>query len=326
MNNILWQNKNVLVTGGTGLVGSHIVEKLLDAKANVFIPYRSVNPKSYFITSEFNKKCVLAVCDLKDYERVMDVISRYEIEYIFHLAAQPIVPIAHVNPYETLQTNITGTINVLEAARHCLKVKSIVVASSDKAYGKSDILPYREDTHHVCGDHPYDVSKSCADLIAKMYYKTYGLPVTVTRFGNIYGAGDLNFNRIIPGAIMAAIKNIPLQIRSDGQMVREYVYVKDVASGYLLLGENIDKTKGEAFNFGSGQNYSVIGIVKKVSEIFGRPITMNILNETKNEIPEQYLSYDKINHLLGWAPQYKIDDALRETIFWYQKTFYEFDK
>lgn len=321
MDKLFWNKKNVLVTGGTGLVGGHIAEQLVWAGANVVVPYRSINPKSYFVSQKLNEKCVMAICDIKDYLRVADIISRYQIEYIFHLAAQPIVPIAYVNPYETLQTNISGTINVLEAARHCPHVAGIVVASSDKAYGKSDVLPYCEDTHFLRGEHPYDVSKSSADLIANMYHKTYGLPVAVTRFGNIYGAGDLNFSRIIPGAIISAIRGVPLQLRSDGKMLREYVYVKNVADGYILLAENIEQAKGDAYNFGSGERLTVLDAVKKVQEAIGKEIIIEILNNCQNEIGEQFLSYEKINKRFGWKPQHRIEEGLKETIDWYKEIF-----
>ena len=313
-----WKGRNVLVTGGNGLVGSHIVEELIKNNANVIVLIRSKNPKSYFFTNGLDKKTILAIGDLKDFKRVHDVISKYEIEYIFHVGAQPIVPTAIINPVETFETNINGTINVLESARSCKSVKGIIVASSDKAYGTSKELPYTEETA-LKGEFPYDVSKSCTDLLAQSYFKTYGLPLTIARFGNIYGAGDLNFNRIIPGTIKAGILNETLDIRSDGKMVREYLYVKDVADGYLMLCENINKSNGEAFNLSSGLKLSVIEVIEMISKIMGKKVKYKILNVAKNEIYEQYLSTEKIERFFDWHTKYSFEEGIKETIEWYEK-------
>ncbi|ODS40626.1 hypothetical protein BEH94_00255 [Candidatus Altiarchaeales archaeon WOR_SM1_SCG] len=313
-----WKGRNVLVTGGNGLVGSHIVKELLKNNANVIVLIRSKNPKSYFITEGMNKKTVLAYGDLKNFKRVYDVISKYEIEYIFHIGAQPIVQTAVINPVETFETNINGTVNVLESARLCNSVKGIVVASSDKAYGISKELPYTEETS-LKGIFPYDVSKSCTDLVAQSYFKTYGIPITIARFGNIYGSGDLNFNRIIPGAIKAALLNETLDIRSDGKMIREYLYVKDVADGYLMLCENINKSKGEAFNLSSGLKLSVIEVLERISEILDKKINYEILNTAKNEIYEQYLSTEKVENFFGWHTKYSFKGGIKETVKWYEK-------
>src|SRR5680860_52464 len=212
-----FKNKKVLVTGATGLVGGHIVEKLVTQGAVVFITRRSKDFRSYFMEKNLDQKTISAICDIKDCGRVFDVVSKYEIEYIFHLAAQPIVPTAFINPREALETNIMGTVNILEAARNCPNIKGVVLASSDKAYGKK--CDKADETNPMAGNHPYDVSKSCADLIARTYASTYGLPVAVSRFGNIYGPGDLNTNRIIPGIMKAIIFDETLEIRSDGTFI-----------------------------------------------------------------------------------------------------------
>lgn len=311
--------RNVLITGATGLVGSHLAEKLVAQGAKVFITYRSTNPFSYFAEKELAQKVVSANCDIKDYDRVFDVIAKYEIEHIFHLAAQPIVATSFINPRETFATNIIGTMQVLEAARHCPRVKGVVVASSDKAYGKkcdnaSEYAP-------MAGDHPYDVSKSCADLIARAYAKTYDLPVAVSRFGNIYGPGDLNLNRIIPGIMKAIIFKETLEIRSDGQFIRDYVYVKDVVGGYLLLMEKMEQTKGEAFNFSTGYNFSVLDLLKKIAEVTGQACQYKILNNQVNEIPKQSLNYDKATYVLGWQSQHTFEQGMAETFAWYQQYF-----
>ncbi|VVB98587.1 GDP-L-fucose synthase [uncultured archaeon] len=310
--------KNVFVTGATGMVGSHVAERLAEAGANAVCLVRSRDPKSYFYGQKLDEKCVSVFGDLKDAGRMADIISRYEIEIIMHVGAQPIVGAALSNPLETFRANVDGTVHVLEAARNSKAVKAIVVASSDKAYGKSEKLPYTEDMP-MGGASPYDVSKSCTDLISLAYAKTYGMPVAVTRFGNIYGPGDLNFNRIVPGAIMAGINGTALDIRSDGKMVREYLHVEDVADGYISLAKGIGKAKGEAFNFGSGERLTALEVVEKVGKAMGRKIGTRILNTAKGEIPIQYLSCEKAKKLLGWKPAYNFEKGLELTIPWYRK-------
>ena len=217
--------KNVLVTGGTGFIGSHLVKRLILEKANIVVPYQSLNPKSYFYSERLNKQVILAQKDLKNFKRTIDIVTKYEIEFIFHLAAQSIVPTAYHNPLETFETNIMGTANVLEAARLYGKVQGIIVVSSDKAYGK---IPKANEDDALYGNHPYETSKAACDLVATTYFATYGLPVAVVRFGNVYGEGDINFSRIIPGALRSIIKNESLLIRSNGKYVRDYVYVGDI--------------------------------------------------------------------------------------------------
>lgn len=301
------------------MVGGHIVEKLIAQGATVFITRRSTDSRSYFTKNDFGQKTISAFCDIKDYNRVFNVISKYEIEYIFHVAAQPIVTTAFVNPKEALEVNIMGTVNILEAARNCPQVKGVVVASSDKAYGKK--CDNAAESAPMAGDHPYDVSKSCADLIARAYAKTYGLPVAVSRFGNIYGPGDLNLNRLIPGIMKALILEETLEVRSDGNFIRDYVYVKDVADGYLLLMENVVKFKGEAFNFSTGYNFSVLQLIEKISRVIGQECRYKILNNQQNEIPFQSLNYEKATKVLGWKSAHTFEEGIKETFEWYNKYF-----
>ncbi|TAN34198.1 NAD-dependent epimerase/dehydratase family protein [Patescibacteria group bacterium] len=309
--------QNIFVTGGAGLVGAHLVSRLLALKpAKIVCLCRSRDPLSLFYSEKLDEQVVCSYGDLKDKERMFDLISKHEINYIFHVAAQPIVPTAYVNPYETLDTNIMGTVNILEAARLSPSTRAVIVASSDKAYGKHCLLA--EENQALAGDHPYDASKSCADLLAQTYAKTYGLPATVSRFGNIYGPGDLNFNRIIPGIMKAALENSVLQIRSDGHFKRDYVYAPDVVDGYLCLAENIAAARGEAFNFSSGQNFSVLDLVAKISDIIGVKIKHEILNNQKNEIPEQSLNFEKAAKVLGWQSRYPFAEGIKETFAWYQ--------
>lgn len=313
-------NKNILVTGGNGLIGSHLVEALTMLGSNIIIPYRSLSPNSYFSTEGLANESTLVICDIKDSERVFDIVSKYEIDVIFHLAAQPLVPVARINPSETLKTNILGTINILEAARRCPNVKAVVVASSDKAYGVHKKLPYTED-FALHGSQPYDVSKSCTDLITQTYFNTYDLPVAITRCGNVYGPGDLNMNRIIPGAIRAAMLKQDLDIRSDGKMIRDYIYVKDVVRGYIKLAEKIEKIKGKAYNFSSGKKMDVLKIAAKVWDVMDVKVKTNILSTAKAEIPKQYLSSEKAKKDLGWVPIADMDKALKETVEWYRDWF-----
>ena len=314
------KRKNVLITGATGLVGGHLAEKLVEMGSNVHITYRSFNPKSYFTGKKLNEKVVSVVCDIKDFNRVFDIIVKYEIEHIFHVAAQPIVDTAYINPRETFESNIMGTVNILEASRRSPKIKGVVVASSDKAYGKK--CSNAKENEPMAGDHPYDVSKSCADLIARTYAKTYDLPVAVSRFGNIYGPGDFNFNRIMPGIMKAILKNETLKVRSDGKFIRDYVYVKDVADGYVILMENMDKAKGEAFNFSTGYNFSVVEMIKKVEKILNKKCKHKILNVQKNEIPFQSLNFEKAKKVLGWKSRYAFEEGIVETFDWYKELFF----
>jgi len=310
-------NKNILVTGATGLVGSHLVQKLMTIPgAHVVCLVREKNPQSYFYEQGFDTKVTSAYGDLSDKERMFDIVAKYEIDYIFHIGAQAIVPTALINPYEAFTSNIMGTIHILEAARMCPRVKAVVVASSDKAYGKK--CDNATEDNPMAGNHPYDVSKSCTDLIARTYHDTYGIPVTVSRFGNIYGPGDLNLNRIIPGIITSVITNTTLEVRSDGTFERDYVYVKDVVDGYITLAEQIDLAKGQAFNFSSGYNYSVLDLIAKIGDVLGQKVSYKIVNNQKNEIPSQSLNYDKAKRMLGWNSTHSFEDSVKETYAWYK--------
>lgn len=317
--------KNILVTGATGLVGSHLVERLLELKPfRIVALSRSRDPQAYFFKNNLEQKTVIAHGDLKDKERILDIVTKYEIEYIFHIAAQPIVATAYINPYETIATNIMGTAHILEAARLSPYIKGVIIASSDKAYGKDCNAAL--ETQALRGDHPYDVSKSCTDLLAITYANTYAVPVTVSRFGNIFGPGDLNFNRIIPGIMKAAIKNETLSLRSDGKFVRDYVYVKDVVEGYIALAEHMDKARGETFNFSSGFNFSVLDLIGKTSEVIGKKVEYTILNNQKNEIPEQSLNFEKATKVLGWKPSYDFAQGITETFNWYKEYLDQYDE
>jgi len=306
---------NILVTGGAGFIGSHLVDRLIKEGHKLVI----IDDLSTGRKESLNSKAKFYKIDIRHPE-VFQIFKKEQPKIVFHLAAQPLVEVAYKNPLETLETNIMGTANVLEACRLKGGLKSIVVASSDKAYGKAEKLPYIEETP-LKGDHPYEVSKSSADLIARAYFKTYGLPVTVTRFGNVFGPGDVNFNRLIPGILKSIITNTEFLIRSDGKMVREYIYVNDIANGCIKLAQNIEKIKGEAFNFGSKNIFSVIEVIKKIENILKVKVNYQILNTAKNEIPEQYLDWTKINKTLGWQPEMSFEKGIKESFNWY-KNFY----
>lgn len=316
------QGKNILVTGGTGLVGSNLIERLLrEQPGKIVTMVRSHDEEGYFFSQNLRSQTIMAYGDLKDKERVMDIVSKYEINYIFHVAAQPIVTTAYVNPYETLNTNIMGTVHILEAARLCGKsIEGVIVASSDKSYGKECLNA--TETQPLRGDHPYDVSKSCTDLIALTYARTYGVPVVVSRFGNIFGPGDTNWNRIVPGIMKAIITGTELVLRSDGSFVRDYVYVKDVVEGYVLLAEHLPQVAGEAFNFSSGYNYSVLQLIQRVGDVLGTEVPLRVINSQRNEIPQQSLNFDKAVSVLGWRPQASFITAVKETFAWYRSYFH----
>ena len=307
-----FKQKNILVTGGAGFIGSFLVNKLIGQDYNVIVVDNLSNGKR----ENFSSKAKFYKADVRDTE-ISTIFQDEKIDTVFHLAAQPIVEIAYENPLETIETNIMGTANVLEICRKKQGINSIIITSSDKAYGKSEKLPYTEETA-LRGDHPYEVSKSSADLIAMTYFKSYGLPIAITRFGNVFGPGDLNFNRIIPGIFKSIIANTDFLVRSDGKMIREYVYIDDVVRGYIELARNIEKIEGEAFNFGSKNIFSVIEMIKRIEDVLEVKINYQILNITKNEIPKQYLDWNKINKALGWQPEMSFEDRIKESFEWYK--------
>jgi CDP-glucose 4,6-dehydratase len=320
--NSFWRNRNVFVTGCTGLLGSWFTKSLVDLGANVIGLVRDVLPRSNLNSSCANNKIIIVSGELEDYFLLERIINEYEIDTVFHLAAQTIVTIANRNPISTFKSNIEGTWNVLEASRRAPLVKRIVVASSDKAYGDQKDLPYSEKAP-LQGRHPYDVSKSCADLICRSYFETYGLPVCTTRCGNFYGGGDLNFNRIVPGTIRSVLHNQRPVIRSDGTFLRDYFYIKDGVQSYLHLAEMMDDKRlhGEAFNFSTECPVSVLEIVNKILAAMGSKLEPKILNEAPNEIRDQYLSAEKARKMLGWKSRYALDEGIGETIAWYRDFF-----
>ncbi|GLF88245.1 MULTISPECIES: GDP-mannose 4,6-dehydratase [Bacillus] len=317
-----WNGKNVFVTGCTGLLGSYLVKELIDQGANVTGLVRDQVPRSnLYQGSQFEKMNVVQGA-LEDMQTIERALGEYEIDTVFHLAAQAIVGVANRHPVSTFEANILGTWNVLEACRRQPLIKRVIVASSDKAYGDQEQLPYDEDMP-LNGKHPYDVSKSCADLISHTYYNTYGLPVCITRCGNLYGGGDLNFNRIIPQTIQLVLEGKAPEIRSDGTFIRDYFYIEDAVKAYLLLAEKMEEKglAGEAFNFSNEIQLTVLELVDKILKAMGSELKPRILNQGTHEIKHQYLSAEKARKLLDWKPDYSIDEGLDKTIEWYREFF-----
>lgn len=283
---------------------------------------RDAVPKSNLYQGEYVQKINIVQGALEDLSVIERALGEYEIDTVFHLAAQAIVGVANRNPISTFEANILGTWNILETCRKHPLIKRVIVASSDKAYGDQENLPYDENMP-LQGNHPYDVSKSCADLISHTYFHTYGLPVCITRCGNLYGGGDLNFNRIIPQTIQLVLNGEAPEIRSDGTFVRDYFYIEDAVQAYLLLAEKMEENNlaGEAFNFSNEIQLTVLELVEKILKAMNSNLKPNVLNQGSNEIKHQYLSAEKARKLLNWTPAYTIDEGLEKTIKWYTEFF-----
>jgi CDP-glucose 4,6-dehydratase len=321
----MWKRRRVFVTGCTGLVGAWLTEWLVSAGADVVALVRDSVPGSNFYRLGLDRQVATVHGALEDYALMERILNEYEVEVVFHLAAQTIVGIANQNPLSTFSANIQGTWNVLEAARHARYVKAVVQASSDKAYGTHEVLPYTEEAPLV-GRHPYDVSKSCADLIAQSYWATYKLPVAITRCGNFYGGGDLNFNRIVPGTIRSLIDGQRPVIRSDGTLIRDYFYVKDGVGAYIVTAEKLlgGGAGGEAYNFSNEIQVNVRELVDVISRVAGvTDLEPVVLSDAPNEIPHQYLSAEKARRQLGWQPGYTLERGMAETVDWYRQYLQE---
>lgn len=323
--NEFWKDRNVFITGANGLVGSWLTKELVNRGANAVVLIRDFIPRDSLLNGIYDDLGAVVNGSITDYPLVERIFNEYEIDCCFHLAAQTIVGIANRSPLSTFESNIKGTWNVLEAARNSKLIKRLIVASSDKAYGEQRSLPYTEDMC-LLASHPYDASKACTDILTRSYSNTYGLPAAVTRCANIYGGGDLNFSRIIPDTIRSILHDTAPVIRSDGSPVREYMYVKDAASAYLTLAENIDKKNvaGEAFNFGAENPITVIDLVNEILRVSGRTDLEPVITgqgKTKGEIEKQFLSIEKAKKVLKWHPQYELPAGLDETIRWYDSFF-----
>ena len=320
MSSDFWKNKKVLITGHEGFLGSWLTKKLLGKEARIIgLDILTGRKKTVLAKNDLGQIKALRA-SVEDFSLLSNVLRNNKIEFIFHLAAKSLVGCCLRNPRQAFLTNIKGTWNVLEAGRHNHCVKGLIIASSDKAYGSHKSLPYKEN-FSLCGEHPYDVSKSCADLLAKAYFHTYGLPVCVTRCGNIYGPGDFNFSRIVPDTIRSILKNETLMIRSDGSFLRDYIYIDDIVDAYLLLSEKMERSRlfGETFNFSNQDPISVLDLVKCIYQIAGGNPDYKILNESDHEIINQYLSAEKARKILDWKSNYDLKSGLKKTISWYEE-------
>ena len=319
-----WSGKRVLVTGASGMVGSWLTQWLASSGAYTVAFIADTDPQSELVRSGTMNKVSVVNGRLENYDDVERAINNHEVDSIFHLGAQPIVGAADRAPRHTFESNIQGTWNLLDACRVLSPlVKRIVVASSDKAYGTQPILPYTEDMS-MNGDHPYEVSKSCTDLISTTYARTYGTPVTIARCGNIYGGGDLNWNRIVPGTFRSLLRGEQPVLRSDGTFVRDYLHVDDIVSAYLTLGEQTDKPEfaGQGFNFSDESPLTVMQIYKAICEAAGRKDTEPlILNAASSEIKDQYLDSTKAHNVLGWRASVTLEAGLKRSFDWYRNFF-----
>ncbi len=317
-----WEGKKVFVTGAFGFLGSWLSEELVRQKADVVALMLDRLPDSALIRSGTERKVSVVSGDLADYESMLRVFNEFEIECCFHLGAQPIVTVANRNPLSTFNSNIRGSWCVLEAARNSKLLKGMVVASSDKVYGDNEKLPYRED-FPLNASHPYDVSKTCADVLSQSYFHTYGVPLAIARSGNFYGGGDINFDRLVPGTMKSIMRDEPPIIRSDGKFVRDFFYIKDAVGAFLALAENVQKpeVRGQAFNFGTENRYAVLEIAEKLIALSGKKLKPKILNQASNEIRAQYLDCSKAKRLLNWKSSTSLDAGLKETFKWYADFF-----
>lgn len=318
MNAQFWQNKNVFITGGTGFVGAAVAETLMNAGVHVVILERDQPTPSASAARGLRDRATFVRGDLSDEATLGRILNEYTIDTVFHIAAQAIVGVANRSPLSTFESNIRGTWNLLEACRRNPQVSRIVVASSDKAYGEPKYVPYTEE-HPLLGLYPYDASKACTDILARSFGVTYDMPIAVTRCANIYGPGDMNLSRMIPGTIIAVLKGEVPVIRSDGTPRRDYIYIDDVVEAYLTLMQQLDQPEawGEAFNFGTGAPTSVLDLFRTIIRLCGKQVEPKILNEAKHEIQEQYLSSEKAKQVLEWQPRYQLEEGLKKTIEWY---------
>ncbi len=324
MTSSFWNNRTAFITGATGFVGSHVARQLVEQGARVVCLQRDTVKENALDFFDLRRRVTVVNGTIEDFALMERVMAEYEIEAVFHLAAQAIVGAANRSPLSTFEANIRGTYFLLEACRRSQTVKRVVVASSDKAYGEHDDLPYQED-YPLLGLFPYDASKACTDILARSFAHTYELPVAVSRFANIYGPGDMNLSRIVPGTILSVLRDEAPIIRSDGSPVREFVHADDVARGYLLLAEKIENTAGEAFNFGAGNPVQMLDLVNRIIRLAGKDgkLKPQVLLDHKieREIDAQYLSASKAEARLGWRAEINLDDGLLNAIEWYRSHF-----
>lgn len=318
-----WMNRSTLVTGATGLIGGWLVRQLVEAGADVVCLVRDWVPQCELARGGLLEQVKVVRGDVRDQALLERALGEYEVSAVIHLAAQSIVKVANEDPAGALDANVRGTWALLEACRRRPGVRALVLASTDKVYGEVEQLPYREEMPFLAR-YPHDVSKACAELVAMGYAATYGLPVAMTRLPNVYGGGDLNWSRIIPGTIRAALLGNAPEITSDGQFIRDYLYVEDAAAIHLLLAQRLaeePELAGQAFNVSNETHLTVLELVGRILALMGSDLQPRVLNRAKHEIKDQYLDASKARRLLGWQPLYSMDDGLALTIDWYRSYF-----
>ena len=321
-----WSGAPVLVTGAQGFIGSWLAERLAGEGAHVVVLRRDFDPGSRFHAEGVEERCTVVQADVLDYESLLRIIHQYRFKAIFHLAAQALVGIANRSPLATFESNVRGTYTLLEAVRAAGvvgdRVEAVVVASSDKAYGDVETLPYRED-QPLEPSYPYDVSKACADVIARSYAATFDMPVAVTRLANVYGGGDVNFSRIVPDTMRAIITGQRPVLRSDGTPERDFIYVEDAVDAYLAVAGSLEQPdlRGRAWNAGAGKAVPVMELVRKIVSVSGKEVEPDVQGEgtPHGEIDRQYLDSTAIREQLGWAPRWDLDRGLAETYSWYER-------
>jgi CDP-glucose 4,6-dehydratase len=313
-----WRDRNVLVTGAGGFIGSGLARELVLRGANVVGILRDSPGLRLLRERGIADEIDVVGGSITDPGLVERTVNEYEIDTVFHLAAQTLVPVANVNPTSTFESNIAGTWVVLEAVRRNPSVNGVVCASSDKAYGNQPVLPYTEETP-LEGAFPYDASKVCSEVLTRSYEKSFGTPVAVVRAANVYGPGDLNWNRLVPGTIRSLLRGEAPLIRSDGSLERDYLYLDDVVNGYLAVGEHLPEVSGQAFNLGTEDPISVLAMVEAIIEAVGARIEPEILGVAANEIDRQSLASAKAFEMLGWTPGTDLSEGLRHTVAWYAR-------
>ena len=316
-----WRGKQLFITGCTGLLGSWLTAELAQHGASVLGLIHSDPSHSLLAYMGVLPQVTTVPGDIRDFATLSQILADNPVDIIFHLAAQTQVGIANSDPMTTFDTNIKGTWTLLEAARCQPQPPGLIIASSDKAYGEQTQLPYDENTP-LLGQHPYDVSKACADLIAHTYAHTYNLPVAIARCANLYGGGDLNWRRIVPGTTRSVLQGERPIVRSDGTAKRNYIYVQDAVRGILSLGQNLPRpdVRGQAFNFGAASATTALDMIQTIITLSPHPhLQPTILNEAENEIQEQHLNSCKAKKLLDWQPRYSLADGLRQTLSWYER-------
>lgn len=317
-----WKDKKVFITGANGFLGSHLTKTLIQAGAKPVILIYEKNPGSIFEQEKLASKTKMVMGDIRDFNLLKIILKKYRIDTLFHLAAQAVVDQAIDDPKKTMEINTQGTWNLLEAARLSPTTQRIVVASSDKAYGDSKILPYEEHTHQLNGWYPYEVSKVCTDLISQSYWRTFKLPICITRATNLYGPGDLKLNRIVPNTIKRLYHNEAPVMRDSGASIRDYLYVEDAVAGYLAIAAKMNGGMfGHAFNLATNSPLSVREAIEVIAAEMHKKIKPRIIKTHGMEIKHQFASYQKVKNYTGWAPKHTFRDGILKTIPWYLEYF-----